>query len=182
MQLKPSFYLSLSKKLIDFFSQRLTIPKQKPITNRQSKMFSTKSLKIQRTDSSVFTFEELEFNNIEGFQEFLKCFENKTTNIIPASSDSESDLLDMAFIQESNSPNENTQQASPKSGSSSYNRAYYEKRKNNPAFKSKNAAYAKEYYLKHKDDPEYKRKKSESSKRRRQEKKAQNTITIQAEA
>jgi hypothetical protein len=146
-------------------------------------MLSTKSLKIQRPDSSVFTFEELKFKNLESFQEFLKCFENNTMNIIPASSDSESDLLDMAFIQESNSPNENAQQeVSPKSGSSSYNRAYYEKRKNNPAFKAKTAAYAKEYYLKHKDDPQYKRKKSESSKRRRQEKKAQNTVTIQAEA
>lgn len=177
------FSFIVVKKLIDFFSQRLTIPNQKPITNQSIKMFSTKSLKIQRPDSSVFTFEELKFKNLEAFQEFLKCFENKTTNIIPASSDSEPNVLDTAFIQESNSPNENAQQeVSPKSGSSSYNRAYYEKRKNNPAFKSKNAEYAKEYYLKHKDDPEYKRKKSESSKRRRQEKKAQTSITIQAEA
>ena len=145
-------------------------------------MLSIKSVKFQRPDSSVFTFEKLEFNNIEVFQEFLKCFENKTTNIIPASSDSEPDLLDMAFVEESNSPNQNAEEAKPKSGSSSYNRAYYEQRKSKPEFKAKTAAYAKEYYLKHKDDPEYKKKKSESSKRRRQEKKAQNSITIQAEA
>jgi len=143
-------------------------------------MLSAKSIKIQRPDSYIFTFEGLECENIEVFREFLKCIENKTMNIIPASFDvGESDLLDMAFIQDSPSSNE---QGNPKSGSSSYNRAYYEKRKNNPAFKSKNAAYAKEYYQQKKNDPEYKRKKSESSKRRRQAKKAQNSITIQAEA
>lgn len=145
-------------------------------------MLSIKSVKIQRPDSSVFTFEELKFNDVEAFQEFLKCFEKKTTNIIPASSDSEPDLLDMAFIEESNSPNQNTEESKPKSGSSSYNRAYYEQRKSKPEFKAKTAAYAKEYYLKHKDDPEYKKKKSESSKRRREEKKAQTRVTIQAEA
>ena len=145
-------------------------------------MLSIKSVKIQRPDSSVFTFEELKFNDVEAFQEFLKCFENKTTNIIPASSDSEPDLLDMAFVEESNSPNQNPAEPKEKSGSSSYNRAYYEQRKSKPEFKAKTAAYAKEYYLKHKDDPEYKKKKSESSKRRRQEKKAQNRVTIQAEA
>jgi hypothetical protein len=135
-------------------------------------------MNLQRTSSTTVTIDCL---NIEAVQELLNFCKNH--NIIPASSDSESDLLDMAFIQESNSPNENAQQeVSPKSGSSSYNRAYYEKRKNNPAFKSKNAAYAKEYYQQKKNDPEYKRKKSESSKRRRQAKKAQNSITIQAEA
>jgi hypothetical protein len=149
-------------------------------------MFSTKSLKIQRPDSSVFTFETLEFNNIEVFQEFLKCFDNKTTNIIPASSDSEPGVLDRAFIQESNSPNQNAAEPKAKSGPTSYNRAYYEKRKDDPDFKAKNAERSRIRNAKIKENPElyaeFLKKKRESSKRRREEKKAQNTITIQAEA
>jgi len=145
-------------------------------------MLSIKSIKIQRPDSSVFTLEELKFNNIEAFQEFLKFFDSKSANIIPASSEDEPDLLDMAFVEESNSPNQNAEQeAKPKSGSSSYNRAYYEKKKDDPDYKAKCKSRSKEYYEKVKNDPNYKRKKSEDNKRRRQEKKNQNTVTIQAE-
>ena len=145
-------------------------------------MLSIKSIKIQRSNSSVITIEELGCHSIEAFQEILKFCDSITANIIPASSEDEPDLLDMAFVEESNSPNQNAEQeAKPKSGSSSYNRDYYQKKKDDPDYKAKCKSRSKEYYEKVKNDPEYKRKKSEDNKRRRQEKKNQNTVTIQAE-